>query len=1427
MLTEPKNSFRERVDFSKIRQVFPMPNLLDIQTQSYAEFLQMELLPEERKETGLQAAFKDVFPISDFKETTELEFLGYSIGTWECKCGRLKGVENSRARCNSCGTLLPADVELTEKEICPYCGAMRKIEIPLCDHCGDRVGLKIKYSPMECIQKGYTYAVPLKLKVQLVSWEKDATTKTKRLKHIKQQEVYFGDIPLMTEKGTFIFNGIERVVVSQLQRSPGVFFRPAESKGFFIAKLIPYRGAWVEFEHDSKSLLWVRLDRKKKFLATVFLRALGFGSDEEILKLFHKSYKVVVEDGKLYWEVSESLVGKTPADDVMDARGRKVLAPGKKKITREVCQALIDAKIARVPLVKKELQGAYSLVGIKGKVRVNEEIGDVQLDLLVGRGEPFEIFYPDEDRAGQIIVATLRKDLRKDTTQALGEIYRKLRPGEPHTMDSAHNLFHNLFFNPQKYNFSRIGRLKFNIKLGLDTAMDEKTLSPLDYIQVIKYLLNLRHGEGMTDDIDHLGNRRVRSVGELVENAFRIGLTRMERTIKEKMTITADLAAAMPQDLINSKPVIAALKEFFGSSQLSQFMDQINALAEITHKRRLSALGPGGLSRERAGFEVRDIQMSHYGRICPVETPEGPNIGLISSLSCYARVNSYGFVETPYRKVKNGRIIDYVKILHPGSSDYKVGDIIEKDEMLKAVEKLKADKARQLPLLQPYCFYLTAWEEEKHNIAQANAAVDERGRFVNDLVSARERGNFKFIPKDQIHYIDVSPKQLVSLSAALIPFLEHDDANRALMGSNMQRQAVPLIRPEAPLIGTGIEDLVAVGSGDVVVCRRPGIVEFVDAERLLVRVDEKENPRNYEVGTDLYILTKFLRTNQNTSTNHRPIVRKGEKVRKGQVLADSSCTDGGELALGRNVLCAFMPWRGYNYEDAIIVSEQLIKGDIFTSLHIVEETIEARDTKLGPEEITRDIPNVPENLLRNLDENGIVRIGAHVKSGDILVGKVAPKGETQLSPEEKLLKAIFGEKALDVKDASLYCSPGVEGTIIDVRIFSRRGIEKGPRAKAIEKDEIAKMKRNLDDEIVILENEKWQKVKALLKGEVVDKAQKVVGMTLEKGTKLSEKILEELDFDEAMKLKLAENEEVEKEIKDLDKKVKRQIEALRSVFKEKVDNLKKGDELAPGVIQAIKVFIAMKRKLSVGDKVSGRHGNKGIVAKIVPEEDMPRLPDGTPVEIVLNPLGVPSRMNVGQILETHAGWAARTLNLWLSTPVFDGATENEIKKLLKEAGLPESGKTPLYDGQSGEFFDQEVTVGHIYMMKLYHLVDDKIHARSTGPYSLITQQPLGGKAQFGGQRFGEMEVWALEAYGAAFTLQELLTVKSDDVEGRAKIYEAIVKGDLEFTPGLPESVNVLIRELQSLCLNVELEKGDKEEVLPWGISVPQPGKGES
>lgn len=1427
-MEELKNNYRERVDFSKIKTAFPMPDLLAIQRDSYAEFLQMELLPEERKDIGLQAAFKDAFPVSDFKETTQLDFISYSIGDWECKCGRLKGVENSRGRCNGCGTLLPADTELTEKEICPYCGAMSKIEIPLCDHCGDTVRLKMKYSPLECLQKSYTYAVPLRLKVRLISWEKDVATKAKRLKHIKEQEVYFGEIPLMTDKGTFIFNGIERAVVSQLQRSPGVFFRQGEGKGFYVGKIIPYRGAWVEFEYDSKNILYVRLDRKKKFLISVFLRALGFGSDEAILHLFYKAYKITPKDGKLFWELEENIIGKTLGADVIDPGTKRVMIKAKEKINKELYEKLKSKKIKRVALADKEFKGAYSLSAVDELIKAREEISDSQLEELKGQKESFEVFFAASDEFGEIIVNTLNKDSSTDTNQALAEIYRKLRPGEPHTMESAHNLFRSLFFNSQKYNFSRIGRLKMNIKLGLERPLEEKTLSSLDFVEVIKYLLRLRQGEGSLDDIDHLGNRRVRSVGELVENAFRIGLTRMERTVKEKMTVATDLASAMPQDLINSKPVIAALKEFFGSSQLSQFMDQINSLAEVTHKRRLSALGPGGLSRERAGFEVRDIQSSHYGRICPIETPEGPNIGLISSLSCFARVNDFGFVETPYRKVKNGRIIDYVKILHPGGSSFKVGEVIEKDKLQKEATKTQKETSKNIPVVEPYCFYLTAWEEEQYNIAQANTPVDEKGNFINDLASARRAGDFKVTPKDQIDYMDVSPKQLVSLSASLIPFLEHDDANRALMGSNMQRQAVPLLKPEAPLVGTGMEHLVAKGSRDVVVCKRSGVVEFVDAERILIRVDEKETAKEYEVGTDLYLLIKFLRTNQNTCISHRPIVRKGDRVVKDQILADNSCTDKGELALGRNILCAFMPWRGYNFEDAIIVSEKLIKEDIFTSVHIVEETIEARDTKLGPEEITRDIPNVPEELLQNLNENGIVRIGAHVKSGNILVGKVAPKGETQLSPEEKLLKAIFGEKALDVKDASLYCSPGIEGTIIDVRIFSRRGTDKGTWAKAIEKEEIAKMKRNLDDEISILEGEKLRKMKSVLKGEKVDKELTFGDLTIKKGTKLDDKILNKLETGDIPKLKLKAKAERDRKLKDIEKKVKRQIEALRSIYKEKADSLKEGDELAPGVIQAIKVHIAMKRKLSVGDKVSGRHGNKGIIAKIVPEEDMPRLPDGRPVDIVLNPLGVPSRMNVGQILEAHLGWAARALGLWISTPVFDGISETEIKELLEKAGLPQSGKLPLHDGITGELLENEVTVGYVYIMKLYHLVDDKIHARSTGPYSLITQQPLGGKAQFGGQRFGEMEVWALEAYGAAYTLQELMTAKSDDVEGRAMIYESIVKGDLDFQPGLPESVNVLIRELQSLCLNVELEKKEeKEEILPWGIDVPQILKGES
>ncbi|MFQ6083698.1 MAG: DNA-directed RNA polymerase subunit beta [Candidatus Aminicenantia bacterium] len=1424
---EEINKYRERKNFSKIKTTLSMPNFVDIQKKSFHRFLQMELMPEEREDVGLQAAFKDIFPISDFKEVATLDFISYSIGNWECKCGKLKGVENYRPRCNNCGTLLPREDELTENEICPYCGEKEKITIPICDYCGDNVELKIKYSPAECKEKGYTYSVPLRIKVRLICWDRDAITGNKRLKHIKESEVYFGEIPLMTENGTFIINGTERVVVSQLQRSPGVFFRPEAAKGFYIAKIIPYRGAWVEFDYDNKNILYVRLDRKKRFLAITFLRALGFSSDEELIRVFYTIYRVIPKKNSFYWEVNEHLIGKRVSQKIVNPRTKQVILPPKKKITKEVYQRIIEAQIKEVPLERKELEGGYSVGEIRGIIKANEEILDSHLRLFAERGEPFDIFFPEKDEIGNIISQTIRKDPRKDTNQALMEIYRKLRPGEPHTLESAYTLFHNTFFNPQRYNFSRIGRLKMNIKLGLNTSLDDKVLSPSDYISVVKYLLKLRKGEGEEDDIDHLGNRRVRSVGELVENAFRIGLTRMERAIKEKMTVAPELTTAMPQDLINSKPVIAALKEFFGSSQLSQFMDQINELAEITHKRRLSALGPGGLSRERAGFEVRDIHSTHYGRICPIETPEGPNIGLISSLSTYARVNEFGFIESPYRKVEKGRVVDYAEIKYPGASKFKRGDIVKQEKIDKEIERLKKSNSKNLPIYKPYVFYLIAWEEEKYNIAQANARLDEKGNLLDEVVDARQGGNFKLIPRDQVDFIDVSPKQLVSLSTSLIPFLENDDANRALMGSNMQRQAVPLLKPEAPLVGTGMEYPIAKGAGGVIICRRSGVVEFVDAERIIVRVSEKEGRKPYGMGTDLYVLTKFQRSNQNTIINQRPIVKKGDRVEKGQIIADSACTDKGELSLGRNVLVVFIPWRGYNFEDAIIVSEKLVKEDIYTSIHIVEESIDARDTKLGPEEITRDIPNVPENMLRNLDENGIVRIGAKVKPGDILVGKVSPKGETQLSPEEKLLKAIFGEKALDVKDASLYCPPGVEGTVVDVRIFSRRGLEKDARAKQIEKQETERMRRNLEDEISILNLERLVRIKKILKGEKLERDYIKQDLVIKKGEKLTASLLEKLEEKDISKLKLEENPERNNQIRDINIKVKRQIEALKSIFKEKVDHLKKGDELAPGIIKSVKVLIAMKRKLSVGDKTAGRHGNKGVIAKIVPEEDMPFLPDGTPIEIVLNPLGVPSRMNVGQILETHLGWVAKALNLWVATPVFDGAKESEIKELLAHAGLPTSGKTVLYDGLTGEPFDQEVTVGYIYMMKLYHLVDDKIHARSTGPYSLITQQPLGGKAQFGGQRFGEMEVWALEAYGAAYSLQEILTAKSDDVEGRAKIYEAIVKGDLDFTPGLPESVNVLIRELQSLALNVELLKSEEEPISPWGISVSGDKKGGS
>jgi DNA-directed RNA polymerase subunit beta len=966
-----------------------------------------------------------------------------------------------------------------------------------------------------------------------------------------------------------------------------------------------------------------------------------------------------------------------------------------------------------------------------------------------------------------------------------------------------------MFFDPRKYDFSKVGRLKFNIKLDLSTPLERRILEREDFYAVISYLLKLRKNIGQVDDIDHLGNRRVRAVGELLENQFRIGLVRMERAIKEKMSVYQEMVTAMPHDLINAKPVIAAVREFFGSSQLSQFMDQTNPLSEITHKRRLSALGPGGLSRERAGFEVRDVHPTHYGRICPIETPEGPNIGLISSLSCYARINEYGFIESPYRKVKDGRVIDYVTIVSAGDSKFKVAEHVEREAAEEENEQLKNKRKKRADFL-PYSFYLSAWEEDKYLIAQANVEMDKNGKLIHELVDVRQAGNFVLKHRNEVDFVDVSPKQLVSVAASLVPFLENDDANRALMGSNMQRQAVPLLRTAAPLVGTGMEEITARDSGAVAVCKRSGIVDSVDSERIIVRVESAEDGHfSREVGADIYTLTKFRRSNQNTCINQKPIVRKGDRVTKGQILADGPCTDKGELALGRNVLVAFMPWRGYNFEDAILVSERLVKDDYYTSIHIEEFEIEARDTKLGPEEITRDIPNVSESFLKDLDEAGIIRIGAYVKPGDVLVGKVTPKGETQLTPEEKLLRAIFGEKAGDVRDASLICPPGIEGIVVDVKIFSRKGAEKDERAMLIEGMEIARLEANLRDEIRILTDERNKRLMALIGGKVT--ANELVNersgrKIVAKKTEITTEVIEHLSLRELLKLKYVDGANVNEQVQEIEEMTTRQIDVLRKIHEERIAKLRRGDELPPGVIKLVKVYVAMKRKLSVGDKMAGRHGNKGVIARILPEEDMPYLPDGTPVEIVLNPLGVPSRMNVGQILETHLGWAAQALGMYFATPVFDGALETEIKDMLRKANLPQSGRTRLYDGMTGQPFEQEVTVGYIYMLKLSHLVDDKIHARSIGPYSLITQQPLGGKAQFGGQRFGEMEVWALEAYGAAHILQELLTAKSDDVYGRTKIYEAIVKGEAAMEPGVPESFNVLIRELQSLCLDVELMK---------------------
>ncbi len=1487
--TSETRALRTRLDFSKIPTSIQIPNLIEVQRRSYERFLQMDKLPQEREDNGLESVFTSVFPITDFRNVSELEFVDYTIGNWECKCSYLKGLNHLRTTCVTCGHMVITDPFHPGDVLCKFCGTYNKNTPDFCTKCGDPVGLQLKYDQAECEERGMTYSAPLKVTIRLKIYDKDPETGVKSLRDMKEQEVFFGDIPLMSANGTFIVNGTERVIVSQLHRSPGVFFETANNRTYFLGKIIPYRGSWVEFEYDQKNILYVRIDRKRKFLGTIFLRALGLRTDEEILKTFYTVDTVTVKDSKLTWNITEegkatNIGGTRTTSSIKSADGSEILASGK-KITPSALRNLRAAGITSVEVENGEFEGAITAADVvdmsTGELlyEANQELSADKLHKIAQSGvTTLEVFFPERDDVGTIIANTLRRDSVRKPEEALIEIYRKLRPGDPPTLDTATALFEGMFFDPRKYDFSRVGRLKFNIKLyeSADaTQLDKRTLTPEDFYGTISYLLKLRKNIGLVDDIDHLGNRRVRAVGELMENQFRIGLVRMERAIKEKMSVYQEMSTAMPHDLINAKPVMAAIREFFGSSQLSQFMDQTNPLSEITHKRRLSALGPGGLSRERAGFEVRDVHPTHYGRICPIETPEGPNIGLISSLSCFARINEYGFIESPYRKVKDGRVLEYVAISNAGETGLRQGDTLEISESVALNDRLKAEGKRAAEF-EPFSFYLSAWEEDRHTIAQANIDLDADGRMTEDLVNARRQGNFVLVPQAEVDYIDVSPKQLVSVAASLVPFLEHDDANRALMGANMQRQSVPLLVAEAPFVGTGMEGVTARDSGAVILAKRNGIIDSVDSERIIVRVEGEHHPTQLsrEVGSDIYQLTKFKRSNQNTCINQKPVVRKGDRVLKGQVLADGPCTEQGELGLGRNVLVAFMPWRGYNFEDAILISEKLVREDYYTSIHIEEFEIEARDTKLGPEEITRDIPNVSEHALRDLDDSGIIRIGAKIAHNDILVGKVTPKGETQLTPEEKLLRAIFGEKAGDVRDASLSCPPGIEGTVVDVRIFSRKGQEKDARAQQIEQEMVEKLERNLADEIRILTDERLKRLEGILGGKEVlldlhdERTNKKL---LTKGDILDRDGIELISTRNLKRIRYADKDpRVNEQIDEIEEMTSRQIDVLRKITNEKIAKMSKGDELSPGVIKMVKVYIAMKRKLSVGDKMAGRHGNKGVIARILPEEDMPYLPDGTPAEIVLNPLGVPSRMNVGQILETHLGWAAHELGkkvaelaqqsqnanevreifktafkdtaalnqllvlddvqtlrvaagmkrgIWFGTAVFDGARESEIKALLASAGLPSSGKTNLIDGMTGEVFEQPVTVGYIYMLKLSHLVDDKIHARSIGPYSLITQQPLGGKAQFGGQRFGEMEVWALEAYGAAYILQELLTAKSDDVYGRTKIYEAIVKGEAAIEPGVPESFNVLIRELQSLCLDVELVKAAEQRSPTEGVPM--------
>jgi DNA-directed RNA polymerase subunit beta len=1375
---------RVRKSFGRIAEITKMPNLIEVQKMSYDHFLQIGVTADKRESVGLQEVFKSVFPIKDFAERAELQFVKYEL------------------------------------------------EYP-------------KYDVEECQQRGMTFAAPLKVTLRLVVWDVDEETGARSIRDIKEQDVYMGDMPLMTTNGTFIINGTERVIVSQMHRSPGVFFdhdkgkTHSSGKYLFAARVIPYRGSWLDFEFDAKDLAYVRIDRRRKLPATTLLLALwskdsekkladgkelsederrfGGMQSEEILDNFYE--KVIFTKTKKGWQTHfdpNRAKGVKLARDLVDAKTGKVMAEAGTKMTPRLAKKLQEAGLKEQLVTVEDLAGRYVASDIVNEstgeiyVEAGNELSETNIGVLDQAGvSSIPTLAIDHINVGPYIRNTLAVDKNASREEALIDIYRVMRPGEPPTLETAETLFQGLFFDSERYDLSAVGRVKMNSRLNQQTADNIRLLRKDDILSIVKVLVELKDGRGEIDDIDHLGNRRVRSVGELLENQYRIGLLRMERAIRERMS-SVEIDSVMPHDLINAKPAAAAVREFFGSSQLSQFMDQTNPLSEITHKRRLSALGPGGLTRERAGFEVRDVHPTHYGRICPIETPEGPNIGLINSLATYARVNQYGFIESPYRKVVKAQVTNEV-------------------------------------------IYLSAMEEGRYTIAQANAELDSRHRFVSDLISCRRGGDFVMARPDDIEFIDVSPKQLVSVAAALIPFLENDDANRALMGSNMQRQAVPLLRAEAPIVGTGMEGTVARDSGVVITARRTGVVDQIDATRIVVRATDEFATDSS--GVDIYNLLKFQRSNQNTCITQRPLVRVGDRVIAGDVIGDGPSTQLGELALGRNVLCAFMPWNGYNFEDSILISERIVSDDVFTSIHIEEFEVMARDTKLGQEEITRDIPNVGEEALKNLDEAGIVYIGAEVMPGDILVGKVTPKGESPMTPEEKLLRAIFGEKASDVRDTSMRLPPGVNGTVVEVRVFSRRGVDKDERALAIERAEIERLAKDRDDEKAILERSFYSRLHELLVNHIVASGPKAI----KADTRITEKLLAETPQTQWKQIAV-KNDKRMAEIETLKKHYNESIGALTRRFEDKVDKLQRGDELPPGVMKMVKVFVAVKRKLQPGDKMAGRHGNKGVISTIVPLEDMPYLEDGTPVDIVLNPLGVPSRMNVGQILETHLGWACANLGRQIAemldklkhgtkaadlrkqlkaiygektfkaemgeltdeqilelannlrggvpvaSPVFDGAREDDIVAMLEQAGLHRSGQVRLTDGRTGEAFERSVTVGYIYMLKLHHLVDDKIHARSIGPYSLVTQQPLGGKAQFGGQRFGEMEVWALEAYGAAYTLQEMLTVKSDDVSGRTKTYEAIVRGDDNFQAGIPESFNVLVKELRSLGLNVELDQ---------------------